>query len=247
MTLYTWFILYLYFTSLYQFTGCGSSHSNSAVEVHHSHYSSASAPSIKAKPVKLQECPEICDKEPRELKFAIRATDLESWTSSSQSGQEPTNSDPKAIQHWALVAYCPKGEIINLFEAWKDENGQLEAVRRRFAIEDIEIFNKADFIGMAKTSPCQLLEIAKQVKTGKYSALFNNNCQTWLKEYLKQININCGSSLSLPIQHRIGLINGSKKTKIDRPDNIMQFGKKATVCRPSSFPLCSTSSQSNFA
>jgi hypothetical protein len=159
--------------------------------------------------VKLQECPEIFDKEPREAKFAIRATDLGSWqtssSSSSRSGQGSTNSDPKTIQHWALVVYFPRGEIINLFEAG-DDDGQLQAGRAQIAFEYIDIFNKADYIGEAVTSPCQLLQIAKQVTTGEYSALFNN-CQTWLVEFLRRINTACESSLSLPINYVIGITN----------------------------------------
>jgi hypothetical protein len=167
--------------------------------------------------VKLQDCPEIFDTTPREAKFAIRATDLESWKSSFRTGKEPTDSDPSTIQQWALVVYFPRGEMIYpiyLFEAWIDNKFysrklliKLQATRAQFGKEEIKIFEKADYIGTAETSPRQLLKIAKQVKTGKYSALFNNNCQTWLKEYLKQININCGSSLSLPDNYRIGLTN----------------------------------------
>ena len=162
--------------------------------------------------MKLQECPEIFDMTPREAKFAIRATDLSSWPSSSQSGQGSIDSDSKTIQHWALVVYFPRGEIINLFEAVNDD-GKVQPCRAQIAFEDIEIFNKADYIGEVVTSPCQLLEIAKQVKigrrdTGEYSALGSDNCQTWLVEYLNRININCaGSSLSLPDNYRIGLTN----------------------------------------
>nr|CAH0107118.1 unnamed protein product [Daphnia galeata] len=167
----------------------------------------SSAPSLKVKPVSLQECPEIFDTTLREAQFAIRATDLGNRNSSSSStGEEPTNSDPKTVQHWALVVYFQRGDIIYLFEAWKDENGQLQAGRAQIAYEDIEIFEKADYIGTAETSPCQLLEIAKRVTTGKYSTLYNN-CQTWLTEYLNRLSSTCGSSLSLPINYVIGLIN----------------------------------------
>jgi hypothetical protein len=144
--------------------------------------------------------------ETRKAKFAIRATDLGSWASSFRTGEEPTNSDPKTIQHWALVVYFQRGEIIYLFEAWKDENGKLEAGRTQIAIEDIVIFNEADYIGTAVTSPRQLLEIAKQVTTGEYSALYNNY-QTWLTEYLNRLSSTCGSSLSLPVNYHIGIIN----------------------------------------
>jgi hypothetical protein len=168
--------------------------------------SQSSAPSLKVKVVKLQECPEIFDEQPREAKLAIRATDLECWKSSFRPVEEPSNTDPKAIQHWALVVYFPLGKIIHFFEGW-DDDGQLQAGRAQIAFEYIDIFNKADYIGTAETSPRQLLEIAKQVKTGKYSALGRNNCQTWLVEYLERININCGSSLSLPDNYRLGIIN----------------------------------------
>jgi hypothetical protein len=168
--------------------------------------SQSSAPSLKVKVVNLEKCPEIFDTTPREAKLAIRATDLECWKSSFRPVEEPSNTDPKAIQHWALVVYFPRGKIIHFFEAWDDE-GQLQAGRAIIAFEYIDIFNKADYIGTAVTSPCQLLAIAKQVKTGKYSALGSNNCQTWLKEYLERININCKASLSLPDKYRLGIIN----------------------------------------
>jgi hypothetical protein len=167
--------------------------------------STSSAPSINAEVVKLHDCPEIFDTTPREAKFAIRATDLGSWNSSSRSGQGSTNSDPKTIQHWALVVYFPRGEIINFFEAG-DDSGKLQAGRAQIAIEDIDIFKEADYIGEAVTSPCQLLQIAKQVTTGEYSALFNN-CQTWLVEFLRRINTACESSLSLPDKYLNGLTN----------------------------------------
>ncbi len=159
--------------------------------------------------MKLQDCEKECDKTKREAKFAIRATDLECWQSSSASnpsGKQPTDSDPKIVQHWALVAYFPIGKIIHFFEAW-EENGQLQAGRAEIAFDDIKIFEKADYIGTAETSPCQLLQIAKHVKTGEFDPLFNN-CQTWLTEYLKQIKINCtGSSVSLPDKYLDGLNN----------------------------------------
>ena len=154
----------------------------------------------------LEKCPEIFDEKQREAQFAIRATDLGSWKSSFPSVEEPTDSDPKTIQHWALIVYFPRGEIINLFEAVNDD-GKLQACRALIAFEEIEIFEKADYIGEAVTSPCRLLEIAKLVKTGKYSALGSNNCQTWLKEFLQRINSDCGSSLSLPDKYCFGLTN----------------------------------------
>ena len=90
-----------------------------------------------------------------------------------------------------------------MFEAVNDD-GKLQSYRAQIAFKDFEIFEKADYIDTAVTSPYQLLEIVKQVKTkmfnkyiAEYHAVFNN-CQTWLVEYLKQINIACGSSLSLP-------------------------------------------------
>ena len=99
--------------------------------------------------------------------------------------------------------HFPRGEIINLFEGWDDDE-KLQSYRAQIVFKDFEIFEKADYIGTAVTSPYQLLEIAKQVKTkmfnkyiAEYHAVFNN-CQTWLTEFLKQININCGSSLYLP-------------------------------------------------
>jgi hypothetical protein len=159
---------------------------------------------VNAKVVKLNDCEKEFDREPREAKFAIRATDLSSWASSSAGAN--TDSDPKTIQHWALIVHFPRGKKTYLFEAW-DDDGQLQPGRAQIAFKDIKIFEKADYIGTAVTSPRQLLAIAKQVKTGKYSALGSNNCQTWLVEYLKRINSDCGSSLSLPINYRIGLTN----------------------------------------
>ena len=156
--------------------------------------------------MKLQDCPEEFDGQPREAKFAVRSTDLGIWNSSSQSGEEPIDSYPKAIQHWALVVYFPKGEIIHFFEAW-EENGKLQAGRAQIAFEDIEIFNKAEYIGTAETSPRQLLKIAKQVYTGEYRALGNSNCHSWLIEFFNRINSDCGSCLSLPIKYHIGITN----------------------------------------
>ncbi len=139
--------------------------------------------------MKLHECEEECDEKRREAKFAFRSTDLGSWASSSRGGIN-TDTDPKNIQHWALVVHFPRGKKTYLFEAWKDEsNGLLQPGRAEGV--DYEVFEKATYFGTTETSPSELLTKAKQVSTKKQSPCYNaffNNCQTWLREFLDLIS-----------------------------------------------------------
>jgi hypothetical protein len=155
--------------------------------------SSNSAPSLNdVDVVKLQECKEEFDNTPRETKFAFRSTDLCSWAASSPcTGGENTNRDPTPIQHWALVVHFPRGEKTYLFEAGKDENGLLQAVRAEIPFKDFQVFEKATYFGTIETCPCELLEKAKQVSTTKrfpFYNILNNNCQTWLEDFLLLIS-----------------------------------------------------------
>jgi hypothetical protein len=154
--------------------------------------SSSCAPSVNAHLVKLQECEEECDEKIREAKFAFRSTDLGSWAAfPSSAGEENTDTDPKNIQHWALVVHFPRGKKTYLFEAGKGENGLLQASRAEGV--DYEIFEKAKYFGTIETCPSELLTKAKQVSTTKQSPCYNvfkNNCQTWLREFLDLISPN---------------------------------------------------------
>jgi hypothetical protein len=141
----------------------------------------------------LEKNPAVYDNTRREAHFAFRTTDLSSWkqlakASSSSTGESNTDSDPKPIQHWAVVIHFPGGDETYLYEAWKDENtGRLQPGRVRNLKK--EIFDKAEFIGTAMTSPFELLEKAKQVPTGEKYSVLQNNCQTWLTKYLKIISL----------------------------------------------------------
>jgi hypothetical protein len=139
---------------------------------------------VNVEVVKLSDCEEEFDKEPREAKFAFRSTDLSSWASSSAAG--PTNntdSDPTTIQHWAVVVHFPRGKKTYLFEAWED-NKKLQPGRAEIVFKEMEIFEKATYFGTAVTSPSDLLIKANQIPTGiKYDVL-RNNCQTWIKDFL---------------------------------------------------------------
>jgi hypothetical protein len=138
--------------------------------------------------MKLEDCEEECDKETREAKFAFRSTDLGSWASSSPTGGSNTNSDPMEIQHWALVVHFPRGKKTYLFEAWLDENnGTLQPGRAEILYKDFQVFESATYFGTTMTSPCELLEKAKQVETGEYNTIINN-CQTWMKKFVHLID-----------------------------------------------------------
>jgi hypothetical protein len=155
-------------------------------------------PPVHEKTVELQEFEyqtfedeereEEFDITPREAKFAIRTTDLVCWKSFFRSGQQPTDSDPSTIQHWAVVVHFPRGKKTYLFEAWKDENnGKLQPGRAENV--DYEVFEKAKYFDTFRTSPYHLLEIAKDVPRGNYH-VFHNNCQTWVQTFLEKISPN---------------------------------------------------------
>nr|CAH0107110.1 unnamed protein product [Daphnia galeata] len=150
--------------------------------------SKSSAPSVNVEVVKLNDCEEEFDKEPREAKFAFRSTDLSSWASSSAAG--PTNntdSDPTTIQHWAVVVHFPRGKKTYLFEAWED-NKKLQPGRAEIAFKEIEIFEKATYFGTAVTSPSELLIKANQIPTGIRYDVLRNNCQTWIKDFVDSVS-----------------------------------------------------------
>ncbi len=141
--------------------------------------------------VPLQECEEEFDTTKREAKFAIRFTDLGSWTSSSAGGNN-TDTDPKLMQHWASVVHFSRGKKTYLFEAGKDENGLLLAYRAEGVA--YQLFENATYFATIETSPHELLMKAKQVPTGHYDVLVNN-CQTWLKYFLRLVSSKLIESL----------------------------------------------------
>lgn len=55
----------------------------------------ASNPEGFIKPVNLQECPEEFDETIREAKFALRTTDLGSWTSAITFGRSAAGNDER--------------------------------------------------------------------------------------------------------------------------------------------------------
>ena len=147
--------------------------------------------------MKVQDCPEECDEMIREANFALRTTDLGSWTSFISSGSSgaadgsTTNTTVfKRLQHWSLVVHFPRGDKTYLFEAGKDEDtGLLEASRTKNV--DTQVFDNAMYLyfGTLDTSPLELLEKAKKVSSnGTPYDLTTNNCQTWLEEFLKLIS-----------------------------------------------------------
>ncbi len=143
----------------------------------------------------MQDCPEEFDATKREAKFALfRSTETNSWENSFADGTF-ANSDPIRLQHWAVVIHFPEGEQTYLFEVAKDEKtGHLEAYRARYV--DYEVFKKSKYFGTAVTSPLELLEKAKQIKSnGTPYNLANNNCQTWLEEFLNLVSPNLYQSL----------------------------------------------------
>lgn len=149
----------------------------------------------------MSDCEEEFDSFIREAKFAFRSTDLGSWGSSCpiiSKGSE-TDIDPVSIQHWALVVYFARGNKTFVFEAWKGDDSCLQAGRGIVQFEDL--FKSSHFLGSLQTSPLELLNKAKSVDSiGKpYSlGLLNNsenNCQTWLKQFLKEIDESLLNSL----------------------------------------------------
>jgi hypothetical protein len=153
---------------------------------------------------KVQDSPQEFDSTPREAKFAFRSTDLSSWKTLNASvskfltadeNNQTDSSDPIPVQHWAVVIYFPEGDLTYVFEANQDENtGYLEAYRARHV--DYKVFEKAEYFGTAVTCPRELWEKAKQVKSNgtKYNPI-DNNCQTWLKQFVKLISPELFKSL----------------------------------------------------
>jgi hypothetical protein len=142
--------------------------------------------------------------------------DLGSWAASSSfspAGEKNTDTDPKNIQHWALVVHFPRGKKMYIFEAGKGENGLLQA-SRAYGV-DYEIFEKAKYFSTIETCPSELLTKAKQVSTTKQSPCYNvfkNNCQTWLREFLDLISPNLLQALykKIPaIQTYLSYLTGS--------------------------------------
>ena len=147
----------------------------------------------------VQDCPEECDEMIREANFALRTTDLGSWTSAiisdrSAAGNDRSNTTNSTIfkrfQHWSLVVHFPRGDKTYLFEAGQDKNtGLLQASRTENV--DKKVFENALYMycGTLDTCPRELLELAKKVKSnGTPYDLTTNNCQTWLEEFLKLIS-----------------------------------------------------------
>ena len=147
----------------------------------------------------VQDCPEECDEMIREANFALRTTNLGSWTSAiisdrsaaGNDGSNTTNSSIfKRFQHWSLVVHFPRGDKTYLFEAGQvNVTGLLEASRTENV--DTQVFDNAMYLyfGTSDTSPLELLEKAKKVSSnGTPYDLTTNNCQTWLEEFLKLIS-----------------------------------------------------------
>ena len=165
----------------------------------------------------VQDCPEECDEMIREANFALRTTDLGSWTSAMTSGSfaesTATNSTIfKRFQHWSLVVHFPRGDKTYLFEAGQvNVTGLLEASRTENV--DTQVFDNAMYLyfGTSDTSPRELLEKAKKVSSnGTPYDLTTNNCQTWLEEFLKLISPDLYQSfqemlrrntIDLPLSH----------------------------------------------
>jgi hypothetical protein len=145
---------------------------------------------VEVEKVKLEKCPEEFDMTKREAQFAFRSTDLRSWNSSSVGGINNSSSDrdsnPKSMQHWAVVVHFPRGNKTIIFEAW-EENGLLQPGRAEGV--DYKVFADATYFATNETCPFDLLEKAKQVPTGNYSVV-SNNCQTWLKAFLEIISLD---------------------------------------------------------
>jgi hypothetical protein len=139
---------------------------------------------VNATIVPLSQCEEEFDMTIREAKLALRFTDI---SSEGVSKTSKTDSIPKIFQHWALVVHFPRGKKTYLFEAWKNEsNGLLQPTRAEGV--DYQVFTNATYFATTETSPKELLRKAIQVPTGNYSILFNN-CQTWLKEFVRLISL----------------------------------------------------------
>ncbi len=129
----------------------------------------------------------------REARFAFRSTDLPSWIPSSVPAQVNTDTNPKIIQHWALVIHFPRGKFTYVFEAWKDKDGFLQAGRTDGL--DYKVFEEATYFGSLETSPYQLVEKAKVVPKGLSYHAIRNNCQTWLMCFLTSISTELLDSL----------------------------------------------------
>jgi hypothetical protein len=132
-------------------------------------------------PVNVQDCPEEFDQTKRYTRFAFRTTDIGS--------NDQSSAVIKELKHWSLVVHFPGGKKTYLFEAGREDGtaGLLQATRT----ENVNyfVFHKADCFGTLHTSPRELLEKAKQVKSnGTPYNLTNNNCQTWLKEFVQLIS-----------------------------------------------------------
>nr|CAH0107124.1 unnamed protein product [Daphnia galeata] len=129
----------------------------------------------RVQPVNVQDCPEECDEMIREANFALRTTDLGSWTSAiisdrsaaGNDGSNTTNSTIfKRFQHWSLVVHFPRGDKTYLFEAGQvNVTGLLEASRTENV--DTQVFDNAMYLyfGTSDTSPLELLEKAKKVSS----------------------------------------------------------------------------------
>ncbi len=122
----------------------------------------------------MRECEDEHDCTIRKAKFAFRCPYL--------------HSDP----YWTLVILFPDEKKTYLFHA-REENGFLQAFQAKIH-GDNEIFQKSTYFGTAETSPNELLEKAKQVKTGQFNVLANK--KAWLKQFLDQISPELSIDLS---------------------------------------------------
>jgi hypothetical protein len=123
----------------------------------------------------LRECEEEHDNATREAKFAFRCPYLHS------------------APYWTLVIQFPgRGSRTYLFQA-REEKGLLQAFRAEIH-GDVEVFQKSTYFGTVETSPKELLEKAKEVKTGEFNVLANK--KAWLKEFLELISPELSINLS---------------------------------------------------
>ncbi|EFX80486.1 hypothetical protein DAPPUDRAFT_243749 [Daphnia pulex] len=143
--------------------------------------------------VKLDECREELDRRKTDAHLAFHITKPYMLRPSAVGEDNAAGSDPKDIQHWALVVHFPGENKTYLFEA-REENGLLQARRAVISLEDIQV----QFFATVKTSSKELLKKARQVETGEYDVLFNN-WQRWLKEFLDLISPELSMALNRQI------------------------------------------------
>lgn len=143
--------------------------------------------------MKLDKCKEEFDQRKTHAELAFHITKPYMLRPSAVGEDINAGSDPKDIQHWALVVHFPGEKKTYMFEA-REEYGHLQARRAAVSLENIQV----QFFATVKTSPKELLRKARQVETGEYDALFNN-WQRWLKDFLDLISTELSMALNRKI------------------------------------------------